>query len=125
MATIKDCIGKRVKISQNSITIKAEDGKTCGVVRNIKSLYDLQPNKQIEYHHKLRKLGTGLHGKISIKDYIISDGVMYIFRNVKSKLWCDEHGYFSEEEKRKYEEQDAIYNTLREAGIEVIECIYV
>lgn len=125
MAEIKECIGKRVKISKNSITIKTEDEKTCGVVRNTVSLYDLQPNKQIEYYHKLRKLGTGLHGKISIKDYIISDGVMYIFRNVKSKLWCDEHGYFSEEEKRKYEEQDAIYNTLREAGIEVIECIYV
>lgn len=125
MAEIKECIGKRVKISKNSITIKAEDGKTCGVVRNIKSLYDLQPNKQIEYHHKLRKLGTGLHGKISIKDYIISDGIMYAFRNMKSKLYFEEHGYFSEEEKRKYEEQDAIYNTLREAGIEVIECIYV
>lgn len=125
MAAIKDCIGKNVKISKGSITIKTEDGKTCGVVRNTVSLYDLQPNKQIEYHHKLRKLGTGLHGKISIKDYIIADGIMYAFRNVKSKLWCEEHGYFSEEEKRKYEEQDAIYNTLREAGIEVIECIYV
>lgn len=41
MAEIKDCKGKHVKISKGSITIKAEDGKTCGVVRNTTSLYDL------------------------------------------------------------------------------------
>ena len=46
MAEIKDCIGKNVKISKGSITIKAEDGKTCGVVRNIVSLYDMQANKK-------------------------------------------------------------------------------
>ena len=28
MAEIKDCIGKNVKISKGSITIKSEDGKT-------------------------------------------------------------------------------------------------
>jgi hypothetical protein len=45
MAEIKDCIGKRVKISKGSITIKNDEGKTCGVVRNTISLYDMQPNK--------------------------------------------------------------------------------
>ena len=68
MAEIKECIGKRVKISKNSITIKTEDGKTCGVVRNTVSLYDLQPNKQMDYHKKIKQVG--LHGKISIKDCI-------------------------------------------------------
>ena len=123
MAEIKDCIGKNVKISKGSITIKAEDGKTCGVVRNIVSLYDMQANKQMEYYQKLRKLG--LHGKISIKDCILSDGIMYVFRNIKSKLWHDDYGYFSEEEKQKAEETETIYNALKTAGIEVIECIYV
>ena len=123
MAEIKDCIGKRVKISKNSITIKSNDGKTCGVVRNITSLYDLQANKQMEYYQKLRKIG--LHGKISIKDCIIADGAMYVFRNIKSKLWHDEHGYFTEEEKQKAEETETIYDTLKMAGIDVIECIYV
>ena len=56
MTEIKDCIGKKVKISKGSITIKSEDGKTSGVVRNITSLYDLQANKQIEYHAKMKKL---------------------------------------------------------------------
>lgn len=123
MAEIKDCRGKHVKISKGSITIKAENGKTCGVVRNTISLYDLQANKQMEYYKKIKQ--AGLNGKISIKDCIIADGIMYVFRNIKSKLWHDEHGYFSEAEIRKAEETETIYNALKTAGIDVIECIYV
>ena len=106
MAEIKDCIGKNVKISKGSITIKSEDGKTSGVVRNITSLYDLQANKQMEYYQKIRTLR--LHGKISIKDCIISDGTMYVFRNIKSKLFYDKYGFISEEEKHKSEETETI-----------------
>ena len=123
MAEIKDCTGKNVKISKSSITIKSEDGKTCGVVRNTISLYNLQPNRQIEYCQKLRKLG--LHGKISIKNCIIKDNIMYVFRNIKSKLFHEEHGYFSEEEKQKAQETEILYNLIKAAGIEVIDCIYV
>lgn len=82
MAEIKDCMNKKIKISKGSITIKDDDNKTCGVVRNIVSLYDLQANKQINYYRKIRDIG--LHGKISIRDCIISDGTMYIFRNIKT-----------------------------------------
>lgn len=123
MAEIKDCIGKKVKISKGSITIKTEDGKTSGVVRNITSLYDLQANRQMEYYKKIRNLG--LHGKISIKDCIIVDGTMYVFRNIKSKLWYEKYGFISAEEKQKAEETETIYNTIRTAGIDVIECVYV
>ena len=123
MAEIKDCNGKKVKISKGSITIKSEDGKTNGVVRNITSLYDLQANKQMDYYKIIRKLD--LHGKISIKDCIIVDGVMYVFRNIKSKLWHEKYGFISEEEKQKAEETETIYNAIRTAGIDVIECVYV
>ena len=124
MAEIKDCIGKKVKISKGSITIKSEDGKTSGVVRNVTSLYDLQANKQIEYHAKMKKLNVRWKD-ISIKNIIIKDNEMYVFRNIKSKLWHEEHGYFTEEEKQKAEEMETIYNAIRTAGIDVIECIYV
>ena len=123
MAEIKDCIGKKVKISKGSITIKSEDGKTSGVVRNIVSLYDMQANKQMDYYKKIKQ--AGLHGKISIKDCIISDGTMYVFRNIKSKLFHDKYGFISEEEKHKAEEMETIYNAIRTAGIDVIECVYV
>ena len=123
MAEIKDCNRKKVKISKGSITIKSEDGKTIGVVRNITSLYDLQANKQMEYYKKIRNLG--LHGKISIKDCIIADGTMYVFRNIKSKLWHEKYGFISEEEEQRAEETETIYNAIRAAGIDVIECVYV
>ena len=123
MAEIKDCIGKNVKISKGSITIKTEDGKTCGVVRNIVSLYDMQANKQMDYYKKIKQ--AGLHGKISIKDCIIVDNTMYVFRNIKSKLWHEKYGFISEEEKQKADEMETIYNAIRTAGIDVIECVYV
>lgn len=123
MAEIRDCKGKKVKISKNSITIKNDDGKTCGVVQNIISLADMQANKQIVYYGILKKMG--LHGKISIKDVVIKDNEMFIFRNIKSKLFFEKYGYFSEEKKKKAEEEEALYNDLKTAEINVIECIYI
>lgn len=123
MAKIEECRGKRVRISANSITIQNDEWKTCGVVRNTSSLYNLQANKQMDYYKKIRQ--AGLHGKINIKECIISDGIMYIFRNIKSKLWNEAHGYFSEEEKQKCEELEKVYETARNAGFNIIECIYV
>lgn len=58
-----DIIGKTIKISRNSITVKDDNDKTCGVVRNICSLYDIQPNKQCDLYHKL------LNDNISAMDY--------------------------------------------------------
>lgn len=123
MAEIKDCIGKNLKISKNSITIKNEEGKTCGVVRDITNLYDLQPNKQTEYFRAIKNLG--LHGKVSIKDCIISDNVMYIFRNIKTKLFHEKYGYIDDYERNRAAEQEKIYQTFKDNGIEVIECIYM
>ena len=60
-----------------------------------------------------------------IKDCIIEDGTMYVFRNIKSKLFHEKYGFISEEEKQKAEETETIYNAIRTAGIDVIECVYV
>ena len=62
---------------------------------------------------------------ISIKNIIIKDNEMYVFRNIKSKLWYEKYGFISEEEKQKAEETETIYNAIRTAGIDVIECVYV
>ena len=123
MAQIEDCIGKRVRISRRSITIKTEDGKTCGVVTDITSLYDLQANKQILYHRQLYSLGV--HGKIPIRECIIKDGAMYVFHNIKGRLFHERYGYFSEEEKAGAEAKEKAYDILKANGISVIECIFV
>ena len=59
MAEIKDYINKKIKISKNSITIKDDNNKTCRVIRNITSLYNMQPNKQIEYYKTLKQACMG------------------------------------------------------------------
>lgn len=125
MAEIKDCIGKKVKISKGSITIKDDKGKTCGVVQNIWKIKDIQANKQINYFHILRNVGAWGNENFDINTCIVKDGKMYVFRNMKIIQFHEKHGYFSEDEKQKAEEQEAIYNAFRTAGIEVIECVFV
>lgn len=125
MAEIKDCIGKKVKISKSSITIKDDSWKTCGVVRDICKYKDIQLNKQDDYFHILKKVGIWGNRNFDINTCIIKNETMYVFRNIKSKLWCEEHGYFSEEEKQRAEEMEMIYSLLKAAGIEVIECVFV
>lgn len=110
MAEIRDCIGKNIKISKGSITIKADDGKTCGVVRNITSPYDLRANKQVEYNIRLRNLDAGR--KISIRNIIIKDEEMFVLRNIKNKLYYEKHGFFDGAEKRKAEEGEEIYKVF-------------
>ena len=120
---ILDCKNQLCKISKSSITVKSENGKTKGIVRNICSLYNLQLNKQMDYYRVLKS--TGLYGKINIEECIISDGTMYIFRNIKGKLFYEKYGYISEEEKQRAIEKDNLYCSVEEAGFTVIEYIAV
>ena len=56
---------------------------------------------------------------------IEKDGKLYAFHNMKSKLFHEKYGYFSENEIKNEEEQEAIYSALEASGINVIECIFV
>lgn len=125
MAKIKDCIGKNVKISKCSITIKSDDGKTCGVVRDIRKFKDIQLNKVSEYYHLLKKCGAWGNRNFNIDNCIEKDEKLYAFRNIKSKIFHEKHGYFTEEEKKNAEEQENIYNALKDMGIDVIECLFI
>lgn len=122
MAEIKDCVGKKIKISRTSITIKDENEKTRGVVRDITNFHDLQENKQTKYYKMLRELGVW--GNRNFDGIcIVKDDIMYIFRNIKSKFFHKKYGYFSESERQKAEEREALYNAIKAAGIDVVECI--
>lgn len=123
MAGIKDCIGKKVKISKNSITIKNEEGKTAGVVRNIISVYDMQPNKQVYYWHILKRLG--LNDKISPANCIVKDNELYVFRDMKRKAFHEKYGYFNDYEIKKGKEEENNFRILEDAGINIIECFFV
>lgn len=85
-------------------------------------MYDIQPNKQIDYYKILKE--SGLRKDISIKNCIIKDNEMYLFRNMRSKLFHKEYGYFSELEKEKEEKEDLIYKTAAEKWLNVIKCLF-
>ena len=123
MANIRDCAGQYIKINKNSITIKTKEGKTCGVVKNVTPLLNMQPNKQIVYFKQIKI--AGLHGKISLSNYVVVDNVLYLFRDMKSEIFHNKYGYFSEEEERNAKETLSYYNLAKEVGIEIIDCIYL
>ena len=123
MASIYDCRNRRVKIHQNSITIKKDDtNKTCGIVKNIISLHDIQPNKQIVYYGKLKKIfGHGCTNEM--RNFIIKDDTLYYFKDLKPKLFHDKYGFFDDKEKEKYNDMENFCKQLIDNGIDVIECI--
>lgn len=73
---IKDLQGKNIKISKNSITAKDENGKTCGVVRNVSKLMDLPPRKVFEFAKKI-------NGDFRSEIYIC-DNEIYVFNNLST-----------------------------------------
>lgn len=73
---ITEINGKIVKIGKTSITVKDERGKTCGIVKNIKSSSVLSPRDKFDFHQK-----TGL-GINFIKKCINSDGQWYYLHNI-------------------------------------------
>ena len=44
---------------------------------------------------------------------------------MKSKVFHEKYGYFTEEEKSNAEEQENIYSALKATGIDVIECLFI
>lgn len=120
---ILECKNQRIKISKGSITVKNDNDKTAGVVKNIISLFDIQANKQYDFYSKLKKSGINPMD-IGLKNIIIKDDTMYFFRNIKHKLYCEEHGYPMDIDREHIEKENVLYNKLLENGYEVIECIY-
>lgn len=100
---------QRVKISPRSITIKTEDGKTAGVVRNTCKFKELQINKQMEFFKILK--ASGIWGSGFMDGVVFHDGKLYYLHNLKP-LEVYERYFASdpaawEEETRRYNERKA------------------
>jgi hypothetical protein len=62
---------------------------------------------------------------VSIRECIIKDDILYVFRNIKSKLFHEKYGYIDDREREKAKEKEEAYEKIKDFGIEVIECIFV
>lgn len=122
MASMTDLVGQNVKIGKTSITIKDNDNRTRGIVRNVVKLEDVQFNQYLDYWRVLKKLGVD---KVLRKSgFFVKDGAMYVIRNTKSdqfKKHIMEHDGF-EHDKKVWAEQAEAYKKLEEGGVPVIEC---
>ena len=109
---IREIEGKRINVSARTITIKDENNKTCGMVRNITTLNDVQPNKQIVFSTDLRKKGVSREIMMRYLDKIvIYESEMYFL--------VDDYAYGIAEKLG-----ERLFNDLPELakGTEVIHC---
>lgn len=114
-----DCINKNVKISKGSITIKDDEGKTRGIVRDIRHFKDVQINMQSKYFHIMKQAGVWGNSKIDLNNIIIKNNEIYLFRNIHG-LEC-----LKKYDMQLVEKLNEIYQRAEENGIKVIECEFI
>lgn len=117
MAKMTDCIGKFIKVSPRSITIKDDNNKTHGIVRDVVSLDNIQPKYQFEYSSKLKKGGL-VQGEIMehTHDIVIKDKELYYLYNVHTR---EKYSHLFPE---AVEKDEAFAEKIKNAGVTVIEC---
>lgn len=104
---IEEIKNKRVKINSHSITVKNDDDKTCGVVRDVKPFKELRPADSMKYHKALREFGIFGDSDL-LKCFVICDGEPYYLHNLKpletyERLFKGKDGW--ENEERRYNER--------------------
>ena len=81
---ISEIKNKTVKIGKTSITVFGDNGKTCGVVRNIEKFKDLQPNKQIDYIKRIRESGLWGNGVVTLDSVIVANGELFYLNDLRA-----------------------------------------
>lgn len=119
---MKDIVGRKIKISANSITVKDDAGKTRGIVKNIRKFTDCRANLQMEIWKTLKNAKVGW-SDIANTDFYVDGEWWYIS---DAKWEADYFKYFKDRDTdmdKKYEIRRAIYNALsNESKINVIDC---
>lgn len=94
MAKIQDCVNNNVVVSARSITLKTDEGKTCGVVRNVSNLYELRPAVQFDLCHKIETNGLPRNAYWGFMEQLLFvDGALYVL--------VDDYSVSVEEEMKK------------------------
>lgn len=75
--------GGTLSLSANTVTIKDENGKTQGMVRNISRVSTSNPQDQMMLHNFQRKSGVDVRS-LGTENIYKSNGKIYIFNNTKA-----------------------------------------
>lgn len=109
---------KTVKCSPSSITVKDENGKTRGIVRNVSRAYDLPFNRQVELQSKLK--GTGID--VRSKQVYIDDGEIIYLHNLREIAAYEYLPHLTDCEQKHLDELKAKAARAVALGITVIPC---
>ena len=122
----KDLEGRTVKISAHTITAKDERGKTCGMVRNVRSFADVPPRSKFDVFPILKK--CGLWGNVESKYIFVDDGrLIWLYPAGLDKFY---HEYIEGNESlfssdmEHYKKRREIEEKAKSAGVLVVHCFY-
>lgn len=122
----KDLEGRTVKISAHTITAKDERGKTCGMVRNVRSFSDVPPRVKFDLHTVLRS--SGLWSSDYMNAVFVDAGrLVWLYPAARDKFYND----YVKGNESLFEADAAHYKKRREiekqaiaAGVLVVHCFY-
>lgn len=119
---------EEIKIGKTSITIKGDNGKTIGVIRNCTIVNNsLAPRILFEISHKLKEKNINL---MSLYNRLVAiDGNYYFLYNLRKNDFVEKYASKNPEifqaEINKVKEQDELANLCVRSGIiQIIKCRY-
>ena len=117
--------GKNVKICKTSLTVKDENGKTCGVVTGVKTWKTLSPREQFDVAKTIKKAGIWGSKFDLLKNTVFCGKQIYLLNNLKKKDFFEKYtrGKLPEEEKRYLEYMEAIEKASE--FVNVLNCFVV
>ena len=108
--------GKEIKICKNSICVKNENGRTCGVVTGITKFKDMQANKQFTFSKALKNCGLWGSKYGLMENVICYESNLYHIASI-SKL---EH--YQKYNPEKYADIANIIEAAEQSGIYTLLC---
>lgn len=120
--------GKHVKIGKTSITVRDDNGKTCGIIRNAWKFCELQPNKQVDFSKSVRASGLwGCSIDGIMNRVVICEGKIYYFNDLRvleqyEQMMKSSFGGFLDTVTKNYIRRKNIVEGCKENAITVINC---
>lgn len=122
----KDLEGRTVKISAHTITAKDERGKTCGMVRNVRSFSDVPLRVKFDFNKIIRE--SGLWGNVEMSRVFVDSGrLVWLYPAAHDKFYNEYikgNESLFESDAAHYEKRREIEKQAIAAGVLVVHCFY-
>ena len=111
--------GKTLSLSANTITIKNNDGKTQGMVRNISRVSTSSPQDQMLMHQFSKKTGVDVR-HFGTENIYKQGNTLYIFNNTKNDVVSAKLKNVNKQEYNKFVEKKKNLKSAEDGGAFII-----